>query len=94
LQPDAQLMAQVPITRMETTKNGMGMSAMAPLQSQLALERQRDLLAVAAAERDANLARLRRRITRQAERAEKRQLSQRDQAIRLRARLEQLGSVR
>jgi hypothetical protein len=70
------------------------MSAMAPLQSELALERQRHLLAVAVAERDANLARLRRRIIRQAERAERRQLSQRDQAIRLRARLEELESVR
>jgi hypothetical protein len=67
---------------------------MAPLQPELALERQRYLLAMAAAERDANLARLRRRIMRQAERAERRQLSHRDQAIRLRARLEELGSAR
>jgi hypothetical protein len=70
------------------------MSAMAPLQSELALERQRHLLAIAAAERDANLARQRRRIMRQAERAERRQLSHRDQAIRLRARLEELGTAR
>jgi hypothetical protein len=67
---------------------------MAPLQPELARERQRHLLAVAAAERDASRARLRRRITRQAERAERRQLSQRDQAIRLRARLDELESAR
>jgi len=70
------------------------MSAMAPLQLELAQEHQRGLLAMAAAERDANRARLRRRIAGRAERAERRQLSHRDQAIRLRARLKELESVR
>jgi hypothetical protein len=74
--------------------DGMSMSAMAPLQPELARERQRNLLAIAAAERDASQARLHRRIIRKAERAERRQLSHRDQAIRLRARLEELESVR
>ncbi len=72
----------------------MSMSAMAPLQLELAREHQRNLLATADAEREANRARLHRRITRRAERAERRQLSHRDEAIRLRARLADLQSVR
>lgn len=72
----------------------MSMSAMAPLQAELAREHQRSLLATAAAEREANRARLHRRITRRAERAERRQLSHRDQVIRLRALLEELESAR
>jgi hypothetical protein len=72
----------------------MSMSAMAPLQLELAREHQRSLLANADADREANRARLHRRITRRAERAERRQLSHRDQAIRLRAQLTELQSVR
>ena len=72
----------------------MSMSSMAPLQPELARERQRSLLALADAERDANRARLHRRIERRAERAERRQLSHRAEAIRLRARLEELQSAR
>jgi hypothetical protein len=60
---------------------------------ELARERQRSLLALAAAQRDARRAQLHTRMLRQAERAERRQLSQRDQAIRLRARLDELESV-
>lgn len=74
--------------------DGVSMSAMAPLQPELAREHQRSLLAIAAAERDANRARLRRRIAKRAERAERRQLSHQDQAIRLSARLKELESAR
>jgi hypothetical protein len=63
------------------------------MQAELARERQRALLADAAAEREAQRAHLYSRISRQAERAERRQLSRRDQARRLRGRLEQLGSA-
>ena len=63
------------------------------LQSELARERQQGLLAVAAAEREAQRAQLYSRLSRQAERAERRQLSRRDQAIRLRGRLEKLHSA-
>ena len=72
----------------------MSMSAMAPLQLDLAREHQRSLLALADSEREANRARLHRRIARRAERAERRQLSHRAEAIRLRARLEELQSAR
>jgi hypothetical protein len=51
------------------------------------------LLSTAAAQREGQQAQLYSRISRQAERAERRQLSQRDQAIRLRGRLEQLQSA-
>ena len=63
------------------------------MQAELARERQQALLADAAAEREAQRAYLYIRISRQAERAERRQLSRRDQAMRLRGRLEQLGSA-
>jgi hypothetical protein len=51
------------------------------------------LLADAAAQREAQRAQIYGRISRQAERAERRQLSQRDHAIRLRSRLEKLVSA-
>jgi hypothetical protein len=51
------------------------------------------LLATAAARREVQRARLYSRICRQAERAERRQLSQRDQIVRLRGRLEKLQSA-
>src|SRR5215469_10532702 len=57
-------------------------------QANLARERQQGLLASAAAQREAQLAQLYTRISRQAERAERLQLSRRDQALRLRGRLE------
>jgi hypothetical protein len=63
------------------------------LQAELARERQQGLLAAAAAQREAQRAQLYSRISRQAERAERRQLSQRDQAMRLRGRLEKLHSA-
>jgi len=63
------------------------------MQAELARERQQGLLAAAAARREAQRALLYSRISRQAQRAERRQLSQRDQAIRLRGRLEKLRSA-
>ena len=60
---------------------------------ELARERQQGLLAIAAAQREVQRARLYSRISRQAEKAERRQLSQRDNAIRLRTRLERLQSA-
>jgi hypothetical protein len=51
------------------------------------------LLATADAQREVQRAQLYSRISRQAERAERRQLSQRDQAMRLRGRLEKLQSA-
>lgn len=63
------------------------------MHAEMARERQQGLLAEAAAQREAERARLYGRIFRQAERAERRQLSQRDQAIRLRGRLEKLVSA-
>jgi len=63
------------------------------MQAELARERQHGLLAEAAAQREAQRAELYGRIFRQAERAERRQLSQRDQAIQLRGRLEKLVSA-
>jgi RNA binding exosome subunit len=63
------------------------------IQAELARERQKGLLASAAAQREVQRAQLYNRISRQAERAERRQLSQRDQAIRLRRRLKQLEST-
>jgi RNA binding exosome subunit len=63
------------------------------MRTELALERRKSLLADAAAQREVQRAQLYGRISRQAERAERRQLSRRDQAIRLRARLEQLESA-
>jgi hypothetical protein len=63
------------------------------MQAELARERQQGLLSEAAAQREAQRAQLYGRIFRQAERAERRQLSQRDQAIRLRGRLEKLVSA-
>ena len=63
------------------------------MRPELARERQQELLAAGVALREARQAQLYSRISRQAERAEKRQLSQRDQAIRLRGRLEKLVSA-
>jgi hypothetical protein len=63
------------------------------IQTELARERQRGLLATADAQREVQRAQLFSRISRQAERAERRQLSQRDQAMRLRGRLEKLQSA-
>ena len=63
------------------------------IQTELARERHQLLLATAAAQREAQRAQLYSRISRNAERAERRQLSQRDQAIRLRGRLEKLQSA-
>jgi hypothetical protein len=63
------------------------------MQAELARERQQALLVAAAAQREAQRAELYSRISRQAERAERRQLSQRDQAMRLRGRLEKLVSA-
>jgi hypothetical protein len=63
------------------------------MRAELARERQQGMLAEAAAQREAQRAELYGRIFRQAERAERRQLSQRDQAIRLRGRLEKLVSA-
>jgi len=63
------------------------------MHAEMARERQQGLLAEAAAQREAERAQLYGRIFRQAERAERRQLSQRDQAIRLRGRLEKLVSA-
>ncbi|HTZ93204.1 MAG TPA: hypothetical protein VMB74_12475 [Streptosporangiaceae bacterium] len=63
------------------------------IQAELARERQHGLLASAVAQREVQRAQLYKRISRQAERAERRQLSQRDQAIRLRGRLKQLESA-
>ena len=60
---------------------------------ELARDRQQDLLAVAAAQREGRRAQLHSRIVRRAERAERRQLSHRDQAVRLRARLDELESA-
>jgi len=68
-------------------------SATVYIQTELARERQQLLLATAAAQREAQRALLYSRISRQAERAERRQLSRRDQAIRLRGRLEKLHSA-
>jgi RNA binding exosome subunit len=63
------------------------------MHAEMARERQQGMLAEAAAQREAERAQLYGRIFRQAERAERRQLSQRDQAIRLRGRLEKLVSA-
>jgi hypothetical protein len=63
------------------------------MQAEMARERQQGMLAEAGAQREAQLAQLYVRLFRQAERAERRQLSQRDQAIRLRGRLEKLVSA-
>jgi hypothetical protein len=68
-------------------------SATVYMHAEMARERQQGLLAEAAAQREAERAQLYGRIFRQAERAERRQLSQRDQAIRLRGRLEKLVSA-
>jgi RNA binding exosome subunit len=70
-----------------------GMNAMAYVQAELARQRRRSMLAVAAAEREVRQARLYSRVIRQAERAERRQLTRRDEAIRLRAWLEQFESA-
>ena len=61
--------------------------------AELARERQQGMLASAVAHREAQRAQLYSRISRQAERAERRQLNQRDQAIRLRGRLEKLHAA-
>jgi RNA binding exosome subunit len=63
------------------------------MHAELARERHQGLLASAAAHREAQRAQLYSRISRQAERAERQQLSRRDQAIRLRGRLERLHSA-
>jgi len=63
------------------------------MHTELARERRKSLLADAAVQREVQRAQLYGRISRQAERAERRQLSRRDQAIRLRVRLEQLESA-
>ena len=60
---------------------------------ELARERQQTLLATAVALREARRAELYSRISRQAERAERQQLSRRNEAIRLRGRLEKLLSA-
>jgi hypothetical protein len=65
---------------------------MVHMEAELARDRQRDLLRVAADERDLRIVRLQSRIVRQARRAEQRQLSQAHQAARLRAQLDQLVS--
>ncbi len=59
----------------------------------LAADRQRQLLAVAEAERDGHRARRHSRVTRQAERADRRLASHWDQAARLRAHLRELEST-
>jgi RNA binding exosome subunit len=66
---------------------------MAHVQTELVRERQQTLMEYAQSERLARQAQLHKRIIRQAERAERRQLSNRDQAIRLRARLNQIESA-
>jgi RNA binding exosome subunit len=63
------------------------------IRTELARERQQARLAAAVAQREARRAELYSKISRQAERAERRQLSRRDQAIRLRGRLEKLLSA-
>ena len=63
------------------------------MQAELARERQQALLADAATQREAQRAQLHSRISRQTERALRRQLSRRDQVMRLRGRLEQLESA-
>jgi len=66
---------------------------MAHVQKELVRERQQTLMEYAQSERQARQAQLHKRIIRQAERAERRQLSSRDQAIRLRALLNQIESA-
>ena len=66
---------------------------MAHVQAELARERQRSLLAAAAAQREGRRAWTHDRLTRRAERAERRQTRQASQAARLRAVLEQLESA-
>lgn len=62
------------------------------LDPELAGEHQRQLLAQAAAWREASQARQHRGVTRQVERAERRAAAQRQQARRLRLRLRELES--
>jgi hypothetical protein len=66
---------------------------MAHVQRELVRERQQSLMEYAQSERQARQAQLHKRIIRQAERAERRQLSSRDQAIRLRALVNQIESA-
>jgi hypothetical protein len=60
---------------------------------ELAKDRQRHLLAVAEAEREGHRARQHSRISRQADRADRRLASHWDQAVRLRAHLTELEST-
>jgi hypothetical protein len=68
-------------------------SAMAHVQTELARDRQRSLLAAAEAQRDGQRAWMHDRMARRAQRAERRQTRQADQAARWRAALEQLEST-
>jgi hypothetical protein len=67
---------------------------MAHVVPDLARERQRTMLADAAAWRDGQRALMHDRIARRAQRVERLQVRRRDQAARLRALLEQLESAR
>jgi len=67
---------------------------MAHVQTELARERQRALLAMAIAQRDGHRAWMHDRIARRAARAERLQSRRAVQATRLRATLEELESVR
>ncbi|HUD77011.1 MAG TPA: hypothetical protein VMR00_04100 [Streptosporangiaceae bacterium] len=60
---------------------------------ELARDRQQDLRALAEAHREGRRAQLHSRMVRRAERAERRQLSHRDLAVQLRARLNELESA-
>ena len=66
---------------------------MAHVQAELARERQRTMLADAAAWRDGQRAWMHNRIARRAERVERLQMRRRDKVARLRAVLEQLDSA-
>lgn len=65
---------------------------MTHMEMELARDRQRSLLAAAAAQRDSQRATRHGRIIRRAERAERLQHSHRDRAARLRARLDLIES--
>ena len=67
---------------------------MAHVQAELARERQRSLLALSLAQREGRQEQMRIRLLRRAERAERRQLIRRAKAVRLRARLDALESIR
>lgn len=67
---------------------------MAHVQAELARERQRSLLALSLAQREGRQEQMRIRLLRRAERAERRQLIRRAKAVRLRARLDALETIR